>query len=273
MKNYSLLITSCDSFEDTWYPFFKLYQKNWDDKFLPIYLITENKQYNYPNINIVSTCVGSNPIMTWSQTVIESIKKVKTDFILLHLDDCFIKDTVDIAIIDKVATRLQEDASIGAIYLTLSGPKNCKSNMDDGIFSTVNQFSQYKVSTMSCLWRKDVLLSLLKERENAWMFELYGTKRAQLKKYRFFKINNIESEPIRYVNTGITKGKWNKEVVDIFNQNDIDMDFEKRGFFEITNRWLIKWTTFKTLMKNPFTFFYHYIMIPPTARIKYLFFD
>lgn len=271
MKNYSLLITSCDSFEDVWSPFFKLYKKYWNDEELPIYIITEKKEASYPSLGISSTMVevGKNTRLTWSEALSESLNKVKTDLVLLHLDDCFITSEVNVGFIDNVANIMLSDTSIDAVYLTHSGPKSCEFENGKDLLK-VKKFSSYKVSTMSCLWRKDVLQSLLKPEENAWMFEIFGTKRAHLNSYNFLKVANKNLDAIKYINTGITKGKWNPDVVAFFEDNDIIMDFKIRGFFKVKNNFLVKLTTLQTLIKDPLMFIYHFFYLPPLARFKNL---
>ena len=124
---------------------------------------------------------------------------------------------------------------------------------------------------MACMWRKDTLLQILDKTENAWMFELYGTKRCHAMDLNMYKVASKSLEPIRYVNTGITKGRWNPEVTQLFDNNHIQVDLMKRGFFEVKNKWIIKYTTFKTLAKQPRKFFYYYVLYPFYAVAKYMF--
>lgn len=272
MKNYSVLVTSCDSFDDAWVPFFRLYHKYWNDTSVTTYLITEYKTFEYPGINIVNTLVSTSEHhrLTWAETVIKSLEQVHTDIVLMYMDDFFITAPVDIPFIEKAALRLQEDKNIDAIYLSANGPKDCKTFEPDETFCLVKQFSRYKVSMQACLWKKSVLLSLLKAHENAWMFEIFGTKRAHLLNLNFLRVSNNQINPIKYINTGITKGKWNPEVVEIFKKEGINVNFGKRGFFAYENKWVIKLTTLKTLIKSPIMFAYHFVILPPLSRLKYL---
>ena len=66
-------------------------------------------------------------------------------------------------------------------------------------------------------------------------------------------LHNIKSNQlIPYIFTGIIKGKWKNEVKDLFKNNNIIVDFEKRGFLKINkkNNMLQKSITFYKIFKS-----------------------
>ena len=48
-----VVVLSCDKYSDLWNPFFKLYNKYWQDNPFKTYLITENK--TYPGVDAINT--------------------------------------------------------------------------------------------------------------------------------------------------------------------------------------------------------------------------
>jgi len=79
-----------------------------------------------------------------------------------------------------------------------------------------------------------VLLEYLRAYENAWQFEEFGSKRAAILKHNFYVIDKNEivlnkNEIIPYIFTGIIKGRWYEEVVDVFAKNEINIDYSIRG--------------------------------------------
>jgi hypothetical protein len=54
MGQYSILVNTCDKFEDCWDPFFKLFKFYWPDYTGTIYLNTEYKDYSFEGLTIVS---------------------------------------------------------------------------------------------------------------------------------------------------------------------------------------------------------------------------
>ena len=53
-NSVSILINSCDAYEDIWEPFFRCFSENWPDCPYPIYLNTETKEYNPDYIHVTS---------------------------------------------------------------------------------------------------------------------------------------------------------------------------------------------------------------------------
>ena len=90
---YSIVVMSCDKYECCWYPFFKCL-----DKYFPnhpkTYLITEGKTSKYSE-TIATT--GS-----WTKRLKDALEQIKEDYILLMLEDFFIRKPVDEERINKI---------------------------------------------------------------------------------------------------------------------------------------------------------------------------
>jgi hypothetical protein len=98
----------------------------------------------------------------------------------------------------------------------------------------IRQNARYRISTQAALWRVEALKSYLRPEENGWMFEIYGTWRAHRRDECFLcACYDIEhgGPAIDYLHTGIIKGKWLAEIVDVFATNGIEIDFSQRGFY------------------------------------------
>ena len=116
------------------------------------------------------------------------------------------------------------------------------------------------ISTQAGLWDRETLLSYLRAEENGWMFEIFGTKRAQKKNEIFLTVSsqfyNLKANPIiSYIHTGIIKGKWHQEIPDLFKQNRISVNFNERGFYKPKPLLLRKIETARKLLKDPLKFF------------------
>lgn len=260
-KKYTLLITSCDNFSDTWQPLFTLFNKYWKDTSLEIMLITEKLKYCNKDFIVESTQISrdTNKRFTWSETLIESIKCIENDIILLYMDDFFLQSEVAIDKIDKYANYMLENEKIDVIYLHEKGPENCINDDKYENLLRVKKTSSYKVSMMAGLWRKSVLLNLLHAEENAWMFELYGTKRAKKLDLLMYRVSDSNSAPLNYIYTGIIKGKWNPEVVDLFSDNNIILDYKLRGFYKSKRKIYNKLLTLNKLLRDPIRFCKYYL--------------
>ena len=63
-KKCSLLINTCDNYEDTWIPFFSLLSNYWGECPYSIYLNTEEKNISYNNLDI--EVINHSKNMQWS---------------------------------------------------------------------------------------------------------------------------------------------------------------------------------------------------------------
>jgi len=239
-SRYTILANSTDSFEDCWYPFFKLFSKFWPDCKQKIILNTETKNFSYPGLDIACSKLSENnpnQQLTWSECLLKCLDKIDTDIILYLQDDYFINAPVDVEQIDGFVELMLEEgfSNIRLIECGNAGPWHPTKHQ---LLWEVNQKAFYRISIQAGLWRKDRLRSYIRKHENPWQLEVWGSKRAHRIKDSIFCVNrDIFNEQnrqvISYEPTGIIKGKWNKKAVhDLFLENGIDVDFSKRGFYD-----------------------------------------
>lgn len=238
--SYSILINTCDKFEDCWNPFFKLWSLYWKDCNGNIYLNTEYKDYSYPGINItpVKGCathnIPQNQRATWSQCLKWALESIDTDIILYMQEDYFLKDTVKNDIVEQYVKLMEEHTEIQCIHLTdqaVSADQPTPYNH----LKTVNPVQRYRVSCQAALWRKKELLDILREHENAWEFEEFGSQRSGIMNHTYLSVDRnyvkLDSfEIIPYIFTGIVQGRWYDPVVELFSKHQIEVDYSIRGF-------------------------------------------
>ena len=240
MKSYSIIINTCDKFEDCWDPFFQLWSTYWKDCQGKIYLNTEYKDYYYRGLDIVTTqvCKKNNvqhdKRATWSQCLKWALEQIDTDIVLYLQEDYFLKDNVKNEIVEKYVQLMTDNENIKCIHLT-----------DQAVFasgkskfthlSNVEYKQRYRVSCQAALWRKEELLILIRESEDAWQFEEFGSMRSSIMKHDYYvvdsnyvKLNQFEIIP--YVFTGIIQGRWYEETIPLFEKHNILIDFGIRGF-------------------------------------------
>jgi len=240
-SNFSLLVNTCDKFEDCWNPFFKLFTIYWPDYKGIIYLNTEYKDYSYPGLDIIPIkgCAKHNvPIdkpATWSQCLNWALEAIDTEIVLYMQEDYFLKNRVEANWVDYFYKLMLSNDEIPCIQLTSAGiPAIEKSNFNNLCISDPKFFSY--VSCQASLWRKDIMMSLIREHETAWNFEWWGSKRARYNGYQFLTIDpqwlsDSDIVIMPYILTGVIGGKWYKPVVVLFKDHNIEIDFSKRGFY------------------------------------------
>ncbi|MCQ2162560.1 MAG: hypothetical protein MJY86_04710 [Bacteroidales bacterium] len=236
-NNYSILINTCDSFEDCWDPFFKLFTSFWSDCSGSVYLNTEFKDYSYPGMSIIpvrNTEGRGLARATWSQCLRWALESICDDVILYMQEDYFLKAKVKNDLVEQYVDLMYSDDKIKCIHLTdQSVESDAKSEFDN--LDIVIRKQRYRVSCQAALWRKEELLSLIRDYESAWEFEEYGSKRSAVMGHLYLAVSHSfvvldEFEIVPYIFTGIVKGRWYEPTKDLFERNGIEMDWSSRGF-------------------------------------------
>ncbi len=258
MNDYSILINTCDKFEDCWNPFFKLWNLYWPDCKGKVYLNTEFKDYVYPGLDIIPVkgCVGKQykgKYATWSQCLRWALERIDSDVILYMQEDYFLNDYVKNDIVEEYVKLMYDKPDLSCIQLTHHGiPSLSPTEYNHLHYSDPNYFSY--LSCQASLWRKEIMMSLIRDHETAWNFEWWGSKRAKYMGLEFLTINHSwlkkEGVIIPYIATGIIGGRWYRPVVELFKDHQIEMDYSKRGFYEkkkpnVKKRIYIKYSIWK----------------------------
>lgn len=237
---YSILVNTCDKFEDCWNPFFKLWKEYWPDCSGVLYLNTEFKDYAYPGLDVIPVkgCEGKSykgKYATWSQCLKWAIDKIDTELVLYLQEDYFLNGRVNNEKVEHYLEYMQNHPDVPCIQLTSDGIPVCDvaDEAEHLHFSDPSYFSY--VCCQASIWRKDVLLKLVREHETAWNFEWWGSKRAKYLGMRFLTVNHdwlkAGNDFLPYLKTGVIGGKWYRPVVNLFNDHGIDMDYSLRGFY------------------------------------------
>lgn len=239
---YSILINTCDKFEDCWNPFFLLFSKFWKDCKGKIFLNTEYKDFSYAELDItaVKGCERNvfprNKCATWSQCLKWALETIDTDIVLYMQEDYFLKDIVKNDIIEEYVALMLKNPDIKCLHLTDQSVESTHPSE----FPNLNEVrikQKYRISCQAALWRKEELLSLVREQESAWEFEEFGSKRSTAMEKRYLAVSHDyvklnESEIIPYIFTGIIQGRWYRPVIPLFEANGIEVDYSKRGFVD-----------------------------------------
>lgn len=233
-NDLSVVVNSCDKYEDAWNPFFRLFHIMEADKATsnPIILNTETKQFHCDYLNVKT--INTPGKKTWSERMLNTLKQIDSEFILLLLEDFFIMQKFNLEYFNKVMDYLRDHPDVGAVHTTPNGrfPKDA-----EDMFLR-RDFNKLNITITVVVWRKEFLEVLLRKHENIWQFEWYSTFRAK-KLYPEWKIVQYnEKFPIIYdyrVNIqegyGITESKWLPKNKELFDQYGIEVDYDNLGWY------------------------------------------
>ncbi len=238
-NRYALLVSSTDSFADTWQPFFTLLEEYWPHpERVPIYLNSEHQTTSHRRLNIISTRVGrffpgTHP--TWSESIRAALSLIDHEFVLYVQDDYFLNGPVRVDILDEAVDAMKVHS---LAHVRLVDGSSVVSPGPGPMLETIRRSTKYYLSLQAGLWRRAALMKLLRRHESPWDFELLGSHRARLRsdrltRVRFDEFHAPRSRVFPYEPTGIVKGRWQREiVVELFANHHIEVDYSGRGFVD-----------------------------------------
>ena len=252
--NCSIIVSSCDSYEDLWKPFINTFNKNWEDCDLKKYFITENKEFIDTEFLTIKCGLNKN----WTDRLLHALSKIDDDYIILMLEDFFLRSKIDNEKVHYFVNYIKEN-NLNLIRLIKRPGGSLSSNYHPGLME-IQKKDSFRVSTQGSIWNKETLMNLIKTNENIWEFELNGTDRSMIYDNFFCVKENI----MTYKHHVIERGKWFPWYALYFSKiKNIKVDLKKRkimSFFEtlkwLTNKFLAKaFSKLPLFLKKPIKYF------------------
>ena len=218
-KKLTVVVSSCDKYEEVWYPFFYLLRKYWKDCKYEVVLSTENKKYTKQEVKTI------NASGKWCERLNCVLDNISSPYVLLFLEDFFIQGTVDSKEVENCIDIMNDNLDIACFYF-----KNINCNKREEVFyerylelNPVPDNNMYILNFMVGLWRKSVLQEVLTNMKDSspWDIEVNGYEKCKniISKYKFYCSNGAYGyerdmqDVFPYLSKskagiGITKSKW-----------------------------------------------------------------
>jgi hypothetical protein len=220
-SDIATVVASCDGYADVWPAFFNLLFRFWPDRPYPLYLISNHLAF--PDERVTALRVGDD--LSWSETLGRGLERISSRFVLLILEDFFFTGPVDTAFIGRLhAAMVAKDA----VYLRLvPNPRPDAVCPDMPHVGKIAKGAPYRTSLQIAFWDRLVLLSLLRQEESAWNFELKGSRRSDEITRPFLSVcEGISAISYRHV---VLRGKFMPEAIRYFTPLGISFDLSKRS--------------------------------------------
>lgn len=200
-EDLSIIVFSCDKYQELWNGFFGLLFKKWPslkgaNSYVPIYLVSNSKQFDDPR---VITIKNENE-KSWSDNALNVLSQIKTKYILVFLDDYFITNIDEQRLYQVFSFMKRDDVAYCQISVDNDGLDKSvrkKTEVAPGI-AEKGRFEQYRTAIQACIWRTKDFKHILKPGESIWHFEIPGTDRSQGMFGKFLTV--FENEPVSYLN-------------------------------------------------------------------------
>ena len=232
MDDCTVVVSSCDDYEDTWELFFAAFRDNYSDCTYPIVLNTESKATGIDGVSSLNS-THLKGCDDWGERLINVLSKLTTKYVIMTYDDYVLDDVVDSDTIDSCISYMDENIDIAAFYLTnnQSGEKQIDDAKYNG-FEKLNKKADYKLNSAPAVWNRCKLLSYLKNGDTPWAWEYFGSYRAYKTADIFYQLKS-GSKPIYPYNMeggAIYRGKWHADFVGpLLDKYNIDIDMNDRG--------------------------------------------
>ncbi len=255
-KKCTILVNSCDNYSDLWDPFFKLFYNYWGSCPYEIVLNTESKDYSYPGLNIKTfNLYTQGEKVPWGKRIIEHLVRIETEFVIILLDDFFLREYVNQKKIDNCIRWMKSDVNIAVFsFEVVEDLNNIESVKYEG-FVKRPRIADYRFNLQASLWRTKELMSFIMPHETPWEWEVFGNVRSFGVHKEFYSCSNKSN--YRIINygfnvngMGVFRGKWVTQDVDpLFKKHGINIDYSVRGEYSTIK---INRPLYKKIMRAPY---------------------
>lgn len=218
MDDMSIVVMSCDKYEDCWNPYMQCLHKFWPECSYPTVLCSESK-----DSDMFDKCILSGST-TWSERLLNALDNLDNKYVLFTLDDFWLSQIVDDKKIKVYISCFENNPKIGVIYLD----ENLKTKCDyaDGL-QEIPFETAYRVNAGPAIWKVNALRSVIRKEESAWDFERMGSYRSEGKE--FIALQTEKSEWKRVFAYGaVERGKWDKRLSTVLQNEGIDVNLGNR---------------------------------------------
>lgn len=221
MQQISVLVVSCDRYQDLWLPFFTLFFKYWPDCPYPVHLLANYETYNDSRVKTIT--VGED--RDWSSSFAQALNVITTDYILLLFEDYLLTDFAKTSKIEALAQYMQQKQAACLRLFPCPGPDMSSDHPEVGIIA---KGAAYRLSTQAAIWRKQVLQDLLRIGESPWEFEIKGSRRTDTIDEPFLSVFMGTELSLPYFCTAVVKGKWVPGALKLCTREGIAVDRHAR---------------------------------------------
>ena len=220
-ENVTIVFSSCERYKPIWDGFFLLFDRYFPKTDCNIYgTVKDNyifKQYLVRGNNY------SGDDTSFSTSLLKTLKRIKTKYILFFLDDFYITNYVQSDYVDNAIGLMIKNPKIKNIVLKdfLSTKAKCNVRYNDD-FWVVKKKAPYKCTTQTGFFERKYLISLLRKGESAWDFEYIGTYRAQKRNVLLLYRDDKHHNKIPYFADGyLHRGRFNNAYYQFSKDNNL----------------------------------------------------
>lgn len=236
-KKLTILVNSSDNYVDCLGPFFLLLKRYWNPQGIQILLNTETVEYSMDGLDI--KCVHpKKPDAPYGERMLNALEYVQTKYVVLMLEDFFLREHVKEKEIENILTWMERDSSITYFNCDVTPTWFNWESKKYSNYKRVPPGNAYTLNMQAAIWRTERLRKYWTPDVSPWEWELYSNiYGAQNVKEKFFCAKSLNSGFLNYgynpKGMGVFRRKWViDDVGPLFAKEGIDIDFSIRGCWE-----------------------------------------
>lgn len=175
LKNrLTCIIHSCDAYSDLWEHNYFFLEKNWKDRGIETYLLTDKEtDRSFENMKIVSAGEGTE----MPQRTKYLLPFIETEYVLITLDDYFPIYPINNERIERLLDIMDKE-NLDYIRLFSDPNSHRRWKKYDKLYH-IPLDKDYDVNLYQGIWRKSFLERTVKQPLNAWQYEVTLTRIAK----------------------------------------------------------------------------------------------
>ena len=208
-----ITVLSCSKNEDTFLPFCHFMERYYPNHPRIVYLTDGIKNPFYETIPV------KNNLETWTRGFREFLNQIEDDYVLLMIDDCFIRKPVDIKRIEEAEQIIRQNEKIALMNFEKAWDCSDEPTGFEG-WKKRKHGSQFEVSLLCGLWDKRKLLKVVERDCSPWEIE------ENQMGYGFdYYINDgdyiIDWGYKAFQPVGKVKGRWTEETIEYLKKEGL----------------------------------------------------
>lgn len=268
----TIIINSCDNYEDVWLPFFSAFKAMWPDCDCKIILNTEHKSFSFEDLQIVTLNLSpADSKKPWGWRLRRALSLVDTEFVIALFDDFILEAPVDKRKLAKCIEEMKKNAEISVFYFNNIPGINSPDPIHEE-FELIGKRNDYRLNSAPALWKTQQLLKFTGDLDSPWAWEFFGSARTYGDSGQFYcaKIDKENTFVYNYALGGaIRRGKWvSRVIMPAIKKYNLSLDLEHRGIASeslLDGKYSLKWKVdffllgFKMIGLSAFIFFYRVV--------------
>ena len=217
-----------DPYSDVWEDYFNLMNKYWNDIYMPVYFVTQNKMC--PCEDVITIQCGN---LGWIPRLKKALQQIDSKYVYVTVEDFFYAKKIDNKQFEKAVERMEKYNIV--YYRLIAYPHSLKNFHGIKKIKCINKKSESGISLQPAIWNREYLLKLIRNSnfQTSFEFEFAQTLRSRGSENGYFEDCVVDVSKIIDYRNEIIKGKHNLFAIVYFKLKGYKIDTSNRSILNI----------------------------------------